>query len=102
MSSPVVLDAESVARELAVYQDTHERGLSHHGGLSFLSEAELLELAEAILLEVGEAVRRVDTVASVHVNPNGTFEFSYITLGKRKGGKIAQAVSRTVRAVTGR
>jgi hypothetical protein len=85
----VALDAATVARDLAV----------HHGDLS---EADLLELAGAILLEVGEAVRRGDTVASVHVNPNGTFEFSYITVGKRKGGKIAQAVSRTVRAVTGR
>jgi hypothetical protein len=81
--------AATVARDLAV----------HHGDLS---GADLLELAGAILLEVGEAVRRGDTVASVHVNPNGTFEFSYIKVGKRKGGKIAQAVSRTVRAVTGR
>ena len=78
MTGGVVLDAESVARELAAYQDTHELGLSRGG---FLSGAELLELAEAVLALVGEAVRGGDQVARVHVNGNGTFEVGYLRVG---------------------
>jgi hypothetical protein len=74
MAGNVTLDANSVARDLA----------PHYPGLP---PADLLELAEAILLEVRGAIRRGDQVATVHVNPNGTFEISYIRVGQRKDGK---------------
>lgn len=74
MNESVTLDAGSVARDLA----------RHHPDLP---PADLIELAEAILLEVREAIRRGDQVATVHVNPNGTFEISYIRVGARKDGK---------------
>jgi hypothetical protein len=95
----VVLDAESVARALAAYQDAHERGLSP-GGLFRLSEAELLELAEEVLVLVGDAVRRGDQVASVHVNGNGTFELGYVRVGPYSGGGLEQVVRRAAWAET--
>lgn len=57
---------------------------AHHGDLP---PGDLLEPAEAILLEVREAIRRGDQIATVHVNPNETFETSYVSVGPRKDGR---------------
>jgi hypothetical protein len=84
---PVTLDADSVARDLA----------PHH---PYLPPADLLELAGAILLEVQEAIRKGDQVATIHVNPNGTFEISYIRVGPRKDGRH-NGSTRLFRGVTG-
>lgn len=43
-------------------------------------------------------LKRGDQVATVHVNPNGTFEISYISVGPRKDGKQKGIT----RGVTGR
>jgi hypothetical protein len=88
MTGNVTLDADSVARDLA----------PHHRDLP---PADLRELAEAILLEVQEAIRRGDRVATVHVNPNGTFEISYVHVGSRKDGR-QNGITRLFRGVTGR
>ena len=84
---PVTLDAGSVARDLA----------PHHPGLP---PADLRELAEATLLEVQEAIRKGDQVATVHANPNGTFEISYVHVGPRKDG-TQNRITRLFQRVTG-
>jgi hypothetical protein len=84
----ITLDAGSVARDLA----------RHHGDLP---PADLRELAEAILLEVQEAIRRGDQVATIHVNPNGTFEISCVHVGPRKDGRQNRIIG-FFRGVTGR
>jgi nucleoid DNA-binding protein len=70
-TSAAALDVDAIARDLA----------RHHRDLP---PADLRELAEAIITEVKEAIRKGDQVATIHVNPNGTFEISYIRVGQRK------------------
>jgi hypothetical protein len=79
----VVLDAESVARALAEYQERQRHGLADRGRLR---KAELLAVAEAYLGLVSEAVRCGDQVARVHVNGNGTFEVGYVGVGSYGSG----------------
>ena len=79
----VALDAESVARELAAYQERQRGGPAV---VRSLSKSELLELAAAYLGLVSEAVRCGDQVARVHVNGNGTFEVGYVGVGSYGSG----------------